>query len=187
VSNLLARNMFFFGIIKIAKSITELAIPESRLTDDSVTIPLAFLDTISASEVIIRACILKIELDKNLTDFGDNTVSEARKNELINGSSRLSFLELPRELERISGKSIANPAAYYEMDSLRNILLREGLDLNDLVEPTLRFTFESIEPLIIDVWEEIILLYVPELDFEVDRYIEMLLSQYNITLSQHDS
>jgi len=43
--------MFFFGIIKIAKSITELAIPESRLTDDSVTIPLAFLDTISASEV----------------------------------------------------------------------------------------------------------------------------------------
>jgi len=38
----------------------------------------------------------------------------------------------------------------------------------------------------IDMWGDIILLHVSELDFEVDRYIEGLLVRYNISVSDHN-
>ena len=74
------------------------------------------------------------------------TTPEIRQAELINGSSRLSFLELPQELEKVSGSSIKNSDAYYEMSRLRILLFSKGLQAKKLIEPKLRFAFESIEP-----------------------------------------
>jgi len=184
MSDFLAQSMFSLGIIKLARSITELAIAEANSDYESAVIPLAFLDSIYSSELVVRASILKIELAGNLSTFGESTVSEIRKIELINGSSRLSFLELPKELERVSGRLIANSTAYYEMNHLRKELFSEDFHANQLVEPTLRFAFESIEPLAIDMWGDIILMHIPELDFEVDKHIETLLAQYDITASE---
>ena len=186
MSDLLAQNMYSLGIAKLARAIAELAVSEISSTPESIILSLAFLDSIYSSELIVRASILKIELEENLANLGEGAVSEIRQAELINGSSRLSFLKLPEELERISGKSIINSKVYYEMNHLRKILLSEEIDPTQLVEPTLRFAFESIEPLIIDIWGEIIALYFPELDFEVDKYIDILLTRYNVTVSQHD-
>lgn len=119
--------------------------------------------------------------------MGEGSVSEARQAELIVGSSSLSFLELPQELRKVAGRSIQNIDAYYKMSDLRKILFSEGIQAQYLIEPTLRFAFESIEPLVIEMWEEIILLHVPELEFEVDRYIGNLLTRYAISVSDHDS
>jgi hypothetical protein len=187
MSSFLAQNMFLLGIKKLATSITSLAIAEARSDYESAAIPLAFLDSIYSSELIIRASILKAEITNNLSELGEDRVSEIRQVELIAGSARVSFLELPQELVRVTGKSIQNSDVYYEISHLRRILFSEGLLATQLIEPTLRFTFESIEPLIIDMWGDIILLHIPETDFEVDEHIDLLLGKYNISVSERDS
>lgn len=187
MSEFLAQNMFSLGIKKLAKSIASLAMAEAKSDHESAIIPLAFLDSIYSSELIVKASILKAELASNLSELGESSVSEVRQIELISGSSRLSFLELPQELERVSGRSIKNSSAYYRISHLRKTLFSEGLQATQLIEPTFRFAFESIEPLIIDMWGDIIFLHLPELNFAVDEYIETLLKQYNILFSEHDS
>ncbi len=179
--------MFSIGVYKLGISVANLASPEIKSDLDSVNIPIAFIDSIFASELIIKASILKAELEGDTYGSGEGIVTEARKVELIAGSSRLSFLELPQELYRVSGRIIQNSDAYYKMIDLRTTLFSESINGGDLIEPTLRFAFESIEPLMIDMWEDIILLHVPELNFEVDRCIEALLVRYNISVSEHNS
>ena len=46
--------------------------------------------------------------------------------------------------------------------------------------------FEVIEPMSIEFWEEIILLHVPEYDFEIDQHIEEYLIKYEIEVHGHD-
>jgi len=186
MSDFLAHNMFSLGIIKLATSLANLASAEISSDYESAAIPLAFIDSIYSSELIVRASILKAALASNLSNFGESNVSEIRRIEFISGSSRLSFLELPQELEKVSGRLIQNSEAYYEMSYLRKTLFSEGLPAIQLIEPLLRFAFESIEPLVIDMWEDIILMHVPELDFEVDAHIGALLVKYNIVVSEHD-
>ncbi len=187
MSILLSQNMFSIGASKLGISLASLASSEMRSDFDSVNISIAFIDSIFASELIIKASILKAELESSVSRLSENIVTEARRIELIAGSSRLSFLELPQELYRVSGREIQNPDAYYKMSDLRKTLFSEGINPNNLMEPTLKFAFESIEPLMIDMWDDIILLHVSELNFEVDRYIEDLLVRYNISVSDHNS
>jgi hypothetical protein len=127
-----------------------------------------------------------VELAASNQVTGKDAVSELRLVELVNGSATLSFQELPQELARIAGKSLKNTYAYHEMNHLKYLLFRQEIDAPHLAAPTLRFAFESIEPLLIEDWEQIILFHIPELDFEVDRHIESLLEQFNITPSNLD-
>jgi len=111
----LSQNMFSIGASKLGISLASLASSEMRSDFDSVNIPIAFIDSIFASELIIKASILKAELESNVSRLSESMVAEARRIELIAGSSRLSFLELPQELYRVSGRGIHNPDAYYKM------------------------------------------------------------------------
>jgi hypothetical protein len=75
-------NMIAIGLAKLARSVAEVTL-ENRDSDFSIT--LAFLDSMNAAELLIRARILEAEVEKS------KAVSEQRVNELVYGSSRLSF------------------------------------------------------------------------------------------------
>lgn len=170
-------NMITIGLALLARSVAEVTL-ENRDSDFSIT--LAFLDSMSAAELLIRARILEVEVEKN------EAVSELRVNELVYGSSRLSFSRLPQELEKTSGYSLNKLQVYLEMTHLRSLVFTEWLSPEKLVKPTLCFAFEVIEPMLIDFWEEIILLHVPEYDFEIDQHIEEYLIRYEIEVHGHD-
>jgi hypothetical protein len=186
MSQLLSENMSAIGTMKLARSIADISLRYRENSVSRYVISLAFLDSIYAAELIVRASILKFKtiekerFSKDAEDLG------FRYLELVNSSFDFSFLKLPKELMQVTGKSIKNIQAYYEMSRLRNLLFSQGVDTDLLIEPTLRFAFESIEPLMIEDWEQIILLHVPELGFEVDRHIETLLERFNIAPSNHD-
>lgn len=99
----------------------------------------------------MRASLLKAELASNLSDFGESSVREMRRIESIAGFSRLSFLELPRRLKRASGSLIEDNEAYCAVSRLRKALFSDDFQSIQLVEAVWRFTFESIEPLMIDM------------------------------------
>lgn len=177
------QNMTTIGLAKLARAVAEVTLEESH---SNFPVALAFLDSMTAAELLIRARILEVEVQNGMNSLQSEAVSALRLNELVYGSSRLSFIRLPQELEKISGYSLNKPQVYLEMSHLRSLIFREFLSPENLVKPTLRFAFEVIEPMLIEFWEEIILLHVPEYDFEIDQHIEGYLTKYEIKVHDHD-
>ncbi|AFZ38282.1 hypothetical protein Sta7437_4849 (plasmid) [Stanieria cyanosphaera PCC 7437] len=172
-----AQNLIFFGMKKLGKAVAEVTLEDCN---SEILIPLAFLDSIAAAELIIRGHILEVEAETEMEDL--------RAIELIHGySSQIAFPRLPEVLRKSTGYIIKNLDIYRQTAHLRTRLFGEEVNSQELVEFTLRFAFEAIEPMMIEFWEQIILLHLPEYDFEIDQHIETYLIRYQIDVSDHDS
>ena len=172
-----AQNLIFWGMKKLGKAVAEVTLEDCN---SEILIPLAFLDSIAAAELIIRGRILEVEAETEMEDL--------RAIELIHGySSQIAFPRLPEVLRKSTGYIIKNLDIYRQTAHLRTRLFVEEVNSEELVESTLRFAFEAIEPMMIEFWEQIILLHLPEYDFEIDRHIETYLIRYKINVSDHNS
>ena len=111
----------------------------------------------------------------------ETEMENLRAIELIHGySSQIAFPRLPEVLRKSTGYTIKNLDIYRQTVHLRTRLFVEEVNSEELVESTLRFAFEAIEPMMIEFWEQIILLHLPEYDFEIDQHIETYLIRYKI-------
>ena len=172
-----AQNLIALGMKKLGKAVAEVTLDEFN---SEIFIPLAFLDSISAAELLIRGRILEVEERENIDDL--------QKIELLHGySARMAFPRLPEMLRKATGYTLKNPDVYRQAVHLKTLLFTEKISSTQLIKCTLRFAFETIEPLMIESWSQVILLHLPEYDFEIDRHIENTLAHYEIDISYHDS
>ncbi|MGK7944075.1 MAG: hypothetical protein AB4058_06370 [Microcystaceae cyanobacterium] len=172
-----AQNLIALGMKKLGKAVAEVTLDD---LNSQISIPLAFLDSISAAELLIRGRILEIEERENVEDL--------RKIELLHGySARMAFPRLPEMLQKSIGYTLKKLDVYRQTVHLRTLLFTENVSSTQLIESTLRFAFEVIEPMMIECWSQIILLHLPEYNFDIDEHIETLLTRYCIEVSYHDS
>jgi|GEM_PF-6256366 len=172
-----AQNLIALGMKKLGKAVAEVTLNDFN---SEISIPLAFLDSISAAELLIRGRILEVEQRENADDL--------QKIELLHGYSiRMAFPRLPELLRNSTGYILKNPDVYRQAVHLRTRLFTENVNSTQLIECTLSFAFEAIEPLMIECWSQIILLHLPEYDFDIDHHIEKVLAHYEINTSYHDS
>lgn len=172
-----AQNLIALGMKKLGKAVAEVTLDDFN---SKISIPLAFLDSISAAELLIRGRILEVEERENVDDL--------QKIELLHGySARMAFPRLPEMLRKSTGYTLKNPDVYRQAAHLRTLLFTENISSTQLIECTLRFAFEGIEPMMIECWSQIILLHLPEYEFDIDQHIETFLTHYQIEVSYHDS
>ena len=170
-----AQNLITLGMKKLGKAVAEVTLNDEN---SDIFIPLAFLDSISAAELLIRGRILEVE----------ENIGDLRKIELLYGySEKMAFPRLPEMLRKHTGYAIERSDIYRQTVHLKTLLFTEDLNLTQLVECTLRFAFETIEPMMVEFWSQIILLHLPEYEFEIDWHIENVLAHYQIELSYDNS
>lgn len=203
-----AQTLIFVGIKKLAKAVAEVTINNfdgvtscfgervrQKFGDYNTSVSLAFLDSTTAAELIIRGCILEFEgrcCIESASCFSESNSEKVwrdlRKAELLHGYSlELSFPLLPEALKVATDYVIKKPDIYRHVVHLKTRLFTEEVSLEELIEFTLRFAFEVIEPIMIEHWGQIILLHLPEYNFEIDQHIETYLKHYEIEVSSHDS
>jgi hypothetical protein len=172
-----AQNLIALGMKKLGKAVAEVTLEDFN---SKIFIPLAFLDSISAAELLIRGRILEVEERENIDDL--------LKIELLHGySARMAFPRLPEMLRESTGYTLQKTDIYRQTAHLRTLLVTEKVSSKRLIECTLRFAFEAIEPLMIESWSQIILLHLPEYEFDIDQHVETILALYEIDTSYHGS
>lgn len=104
--------------------------------------------------------------------------------DLLEKGNTISFFELPDRLWASTGFRINNLNKYRDFGRLRNQIIHfAALNLENLAEITLRFTFEVIEPAINHFWNESVITYTYD-DQESELYVLRELERLGINIKK---
>lgn len=171
--------MLRLGLAQLARSVVEVTLFED---DRPEAQSLATLDAAQAAERILRARILEHEADKAGTPLNDLQVAR-----LVYGTPSLTLARLPEALHLRTGFVVHDPNSFGAFSILARRVERERIDPDLLIETTLKFSFETIEPLLIHFWNEFILAHTPDCYWsdcrQVDEHVYKFLKKHGITPS----
>jgi hypothetical protein len=134
-----------------------------------------------AAELIIKSCIAK---EHPLLLFTKIPKLEKLSNEnltlerLLNEGKTLNYSDLPDMLWASTGYVISDIDIYREFGYLRNTIQHLAIPNIDLVEPSLKFTFKVINPLIQEFWNTNVFEHL-EVDYS-DTWLKELLDEYKL-------
>lgn len=170
MEQVLANNLYDLGAKWIAREVSSLClVPSPDMAETSIS----FLGAISASETIVRGCLFFNEMENN-----GKHLAETRLSELLYGARSLSFPKLPSLIQENLGISTIDFSSHKEVLLLRKALLfSTNVDFHHLQCRMLQFLFEVIDPLMFKFREEIIFLYLPEIDGleeRISRYLDQI-------------
>ncbi len=155
-----AKNLINLGTSQLAKSLAEI------VQGHQEEVPLAFLSTITSSEMLVRGCLLHHEI------INAAEISDTRFIQLLQGSPTVSFSFIPKMISTILGHPLQDTAPHRRMMQVRKRLLKNG-DLSiGFEEVTLRFAFEIIDPFLFEYLNGAILMHLPETLGDFDEVID---------------
>jgi hypothetical protein len=168
-------NLIDQGLSRLARAVVEVSFEPQR---QPLAAPLAVIDCILATEYVLRGRILEVE--NSNAEKKDKKISDIRLQQLVSGSKGFDFYSLPNELFQSTGYSIKNIEEYNSFGNLKNALVRRSFERDFLVETTLRYAFQVLEPMIMEFWDDLILIHASEYEFETDEYVDRQLTKYGI-------
>lgn len=148
---------------------------------------MAVVHAAQGGELVIKARIAQehpLLIFSTLPKSGSTTGLLSIK-ELFENGRTIQYNDLPEALWATTGIRIAKFEQYQQFGKYRNMIMHFGVPDEEWSEPTLKFLFEVMEPLVQDFWKSSILPYADEWD-EVtvsEGYLEGQLIEHGIEIT----
>jgi hypothetical protein len=138
------------------------------------------LHTAQAGEIIIKSCISKENPLAIFTKIPKLEQSEEISIDLLLREGKtINYTELPKVLFETTKYQIVDTNLYKEFGLLRNSIQHLGVPAKDICEPSFKFIFNIIEPIIFEFWGETVLDNLED-DVTDEYLIELLEEHYHI-------
>lgn len=179
----IASYMKDFGLHVLGRAVVDAAFSE---VTKPFAHPLAVVHAAHGAEIVLKARIAQEHpllvfenLPKSGSAPGDLTITE-----LLNQGRTIRYEDLPEILWAATGYRVAKTKEFLEFGRLRNQIMHFVVPDGELSDATLRYSFEVIEPVVMEFWKESLVDYAEEWDDVIhsDGYLNERLAGLGIKL-----